>query len=63
MSDKDRKLEEWEQKFVEAVRKYLDGEKLTLTEERMVAYGYTAATPGQRMGSDLVNKVLVRRNK
>ena len=63
MSDKDRKLEEWEQKFVEAVRKYLDGEKLTLTEERMVAYGYTAATPGQRLGSDLVNKVLVRRNK
>ena len=63
MSDKDRKPEEWEQKFVEAVRKYLDGEKLTLAEERMVAYGYTAATPGQRIGSNLVNKVLARRNK
>lgn len=59
MSDKQKKLEETERKFVEAVKKYLDGEKLTRTEERMVAYGYTAATCGQRMWSDPL-KLLVR---
>jgi hypothetical protein len=39
---------EKDQKIAEAVRKYLAGEKLTPTEQRIIAYGYTAATRGQR---------------
>ena len=45
------KLEEADQKFVAVVRKYLAGERLTPTEERIIAYGYTAATCGQRIRS------------
>lgn len=51
MSDEQKKSEAAERKLAEAVKKYLDGEKLTQAEEQMVAYGYTAATPGQRMWS------------
>jgi hypothetical protein len=48
MSYLQRKTQKIDQKFAEAVRKYLAGEKLTHTEERIVAYGYTAATRGQK---------------
>jgi hypothetical protein len=48
MSHQRKKPAEKDQKFAEAVRKYLAGEKLTPTEERIIAYGYTAATRGQR---------------
>ena len=48
MSNQQRKKEKTDQKFAEAMRKYLAGEKLTPTEERIIAYGYTAATRGQR---------------
>ncbi len=48
MSHQQRKPVDTDQKFVEAVSKYLAGEKLTYTEERIIAYGYTAATRGQR---------------
>ena len=62
MSDEQQKLEERDQKFLEVVLKYLDGQKLTRTEERMIAYGYTAATCGQRVWSG-PPKFLVRTNK
>jgi membrane protease YdiL (CAAX protease family) len=48
MSHQQRKPVEKDQKFAEAVRKYLAGEPLSRTEERIIAYGYTAATRGQR---------------
>jgi hypothetical protein len=48
MSHQQRKPVERDKKFAEAVRKYLAGEKLTHAEERIIAYGYTAATRGQR---------------
>ena len=47
MSHQQRKQVEADQKFAEAVRKYLAGENLTRAEERIIAYGYTAATRGQ----------------
>jgi len=59
MSDEQQKLEQSDQKFVETVLKYLDGQKLTRTEDRMIAYGYTAATCGQRVWSGSP-KLLVR---
>ncbi len=62
MIHKQQKLAEADQGFVGAVKKYLDGEKLTRTEERMVAYGYTASTCGQRVWSN-PPKRLVRGNK
>lgn len=62
MIDEQQKLAEADQGFVEAVKKYLDGEKLTRTEERMVAYGYTASACGQRVWSDPPER-LVRENK
>lgn len=48
MSHQHRKPVERDKKFAEAVRKYLAGETLTRAEERIIAYGYTAATRGQR---------------
>ena len=45
------KLEEADQKLVAVVRKYLAGERLTPTEERIIAYGYTAGTCGQKIWS------------
>ena len=48
MSHQQRKPGERDQKVAEAVRKYLAGENLSRTEERIIAYGYTAATRGQR---------------
>ena len=51
MSSQQGELEKSHQRFAEAVRKYLAGEKLTCTEERMIAYGYTAATCGQKLSS------------
>ena len=48
MSHQQRKPAETDRKFVEVVKKYLAGEKLSRTEERIIAYGYTAATRGQR---------------
>jgi len=62
MSDEQQKLEERDQKLLEVVLKYLDGQKLTRTEERMIAYGYTSATCGQRVWSG-PPKFLVRGNK
>ena len=56
------KLEGADLRFVAVVRKYLAGEKLTRAEKRMVAYGYTAATYGQRKWID-PPKLLVPRNK
>ncbi len=48
MTHEQRKPVDKDRKFVETVRKYLAGEKLSPTEERIIAYGYTAATRGQR---------------
>lgn len=36
------------QRYVSAVRKYECGEPLTEAEQRMIAYGHTAAMCGQR---------------
>jgi hypothetical protein len=62
MREQQRNLEERHQKFVGAVDKYLTGEKLTRTEEQMIAYGYTAAACGQRLWSGSP-KLLIQRNK
>ena len=48
MADEQRNPVEKDRKFVETVRKYLAGEKLSPKEERIIAYGYTAAARGQR---------------
>jgi hypothetical protein len=48
MSHEPRKPVEKDRKFAETIRKYLAGEKLSPTEKRIIAYGYTAATRGQR---------------
>jgi hypothetical protein len=48
MAHEQRKPVEKDLKFVETVRKYLAGEKLSPKEERIIAYGYTAAARGQR---------------
>jgi hypothetical protein len=48
MTHEQRKPVDKDRKFVETVRKYLAGEKLSPTEERIIAYNYTAATRGQR---------------
>ena len=62
MSEQQRNLEEERhQRFAGAVQKYLTGEKLTRAEEQMIAYGYTAATCGQRLWSGSP-KVLIHRN-
>ena len=57
------KLEGADQKFVAVVRKYLTGERLPHTEERIIAYGYTAATCGQRIWSSPDPESYFRSNK
>ena len=61
MSEQQRNPEERHQKYASAVDKYLTGEKLTHTEEQMIAYGYTAAACGQRLWSGSP-KLLIQRN-
>ena len=49
MSDKYKKLEEAEQKVVQAVKRYLDGEKVTPPRSEWSPTGLYGLKPGQRV--------------
>lgn len=47
-----------EQRYAEIVEKYLAGKELTPSGKRVIAYGYTAGTCGQRVSSSITTFVV-----
>ena len=58
MKDKHKKLEETEQMFVAAVKRHLDGEKVTPPRSGWSPTGLYGLKPGQRVWSGQANTLL-----